>query len=157
MLHMPRRTTSRCGAYVTDLLNTGCTNTATRRVNNAQRSHVIIWIDNPAFEVRHDISDFCAIKEVGAANNLVRNTSSKQHVFEYETGRWCDRRRLCCRTTCPYRAVQLFLGPIHAPSCAHQMPDTPGFSPSPSSVKKALWLAVSMRNNRVGSGKNMAR
>ena len=141
-----------------NLLNTGCTNTATRRVNNTQRGHVIIWIDDN-LKVRHDISDFCAIKESSAANNLVRNTSSKQHIFEntrlgvgaIEHGYVVVRCTLIVQFfylgANPRTLITLIRCLIHLDFLAVSLIG-----------KKTLWLAVRVvRNNCIGSGQNMAR
>ena len=141
-----------------NLLNTGCANTATRRVNNAQRSHVIIGVDDN-FEVRHDISDFCAIKESSTANNLVRNTSSKQHIFEntrlgigaIEDGYVVVRCTLIMQffylRANPCALITLIRCLIHLDFLAVSLIG-----------KKTLWLAVRVvRNNCIGSGQNMAR
>ena len=141
-----------------NLLNTGCTNTATRRVNNAQRSHVIIWIDNN-FKVRHDISDLCTIKESSAANNLVRHTSSEQHIFEntrlgvgaIEHGYVVVRCTLIMQffylRANPGALITLIRCLIHLDFLAISL-----------IREEALWLAMRVvRNNCIGSGQNMAR
>ena len=141
-----------------NLLNTGCTNTATRRVNDAQSSHIIIWIDDN-FEIRHDISDFCAIKESSAANNLVRNTGSKQHIFEntrlgvgaIEDGYVVVRCTLIVQffylRANPCTLITLIRCLIHLDFLAISF-----------IREETLWLAVRVvRNNSVSSSQNMAR
>ncbi len=98
-------------------------------VNDAQRSHIIIWIDDN-FEVRHDISDFFLRdqKELSAASTILRNTSSEEQLISsgiQRLRRWCDRTRLCCRTMYPYRAVfHISINPRALITCLF----TPGFS-----------------------------
>ena len=141
-----------------NLLNTGCTNTTTRRVNNTQRSHIIIGIDDN-LKVRHDISDFCAIKESSAANNLVRNTSSKQHIFEntrlgvgaikygYIVVRCTLIVQFCYLRANPCALITLIRCLIHLDLLAISF-----------IREEALWFAVRVvRNNSVSSSQNMAR
>ena len=141
-----------------NLLNTGCANTATRRVNNAQRSHVIIGVDDN-FEVRHDISDFCAIKESSTANNLVRNTSSEQHIFEntrLSVGA-IEHGYVVVRCTLIVQFFYLGANPcalITLIRCLIHL----DFLAISFIREEALWLAVRVvRNNCIGSGQNMAR
>ena len=65
-----------------NLLNAGCTNTTTRCINNAHRSHIIIRV--------YDNLKVCHNKESSTTDNLIRNTGSQQHILE--------NTRLCVST-----------------------------------------------------------
>ena len=70
-----------CGNAL-DTLDGGLADTALGNVDHALGGHVVRWIDRKR-QIGHDVADFLAIEESGAADDAVGHACTQQHIFEH--------------------------------------------------------------------------
>ena len=59
--------------------------TAARGVNDAPQRHTVVWVIQYT-QVGHNVADFLALVEAGAAHNFVRNARTNEHIFQRPGG-----------------------------------------------------------------------
>ena len=72
---------SRLGGVVSDLVDAGGADAAARGVDDAQRAHVVVRVDDQ-LEVGRHVTDLRAVEESRAAHDLVGDARAQEHVFE---------------------------------------------------------------------------